>query len=335
MSQHTVHGDSAYYHGDTQPHTQPLVSQPLVSADLSKLKGADRVLALLIVLAHRPQGASLEELAEIMAAPKSTVHRSLSSLVKSELVTNSAHGRYEISDEFLRLAFTYAESRPLTQRVQPILNRLVARFGETAHYAVLDGNRVIYQAKAEPQGRAVKLTSVVGGANPAHATAVGKLLLAYKTHTLTDLYEILGLTPPSTPNTPNTGAAVTGEARAAAVTGKAHAAAPAHATKAGVASGPAAPSAGSTPELERRTAHTITSVPKLWKELEIIRAQQYAVDREESENGLNCLAVPYYAPGSQYLAGAISVSAIAFRMPLHVLEENVAEIREIVNTSGQ
>src|SRR5690606_14353928 len=48
----------------------------------------------------------------------------------------------------------------------------------TAHYAVLDGDEIVYRAKVDPAAGAVKLTSVIGGRNPAHATAVGKLLLA-------------------------------------------------------------------------------------------------------------------------------------------------------------
>ena len=42
----------------------------------------------------------------------------------------------------------------------------------------LDGRWVVYRSKLDPPQGAVRLTSVVGGRNPAHTTAVGKLLLA-------------------------------------------------------------------------------------------------------------------------------------------------------------
>jgi DNA-binding IclR family transcriptional regulator len=83
-----------------------------------------------------------------------------------------------LGDEFLRLAFAHHEARPDHVRVMSILQVLCDRYGETAHYAVLDGRSIVYRAKLDPSVGAVRLTSVVGGRNPAHCTAVGKLLLA-------------------------------------------------------------------------------------------------------------------------------------------------------------
>jgi DNA-binding IclR family transcriptional regulator len=56
---------------------------------------------------------------------------------------------------------------------------LAEHFGETAHYAVLDGATVVYRSKVDPASGAVRLTSTIGGRNPTHSTAVGKLLLSY------------------------------------------------------------------------------------------------------------------------------------------------------------
>ena len=64
-------------------------------------------------------------------------------------------------------------------RISPCCEALAERYGETAHYAVLDGASVVYRAKVDPPHGAVRLTSTIGGRNPAHSTAVGKLLLAY------------------------------------------------------------------------------------------------------------------------------------------------------------
>ena len=69
-------------------------------------------------------------------------------------------------------------SRPRA-RAAGAARRWPRRFGETVHYAVLDGREVVYRAKVDPPAGAVRLTSTIGGRNPAHCTAVGKLLLAY------------------------------------------------------------------------------------------------------------------------------------------------------------
>lgn len=149
-------------------------------ASAAALVGSDRVLAVLTELAQRPAGVALDELARALDSPKPTVHRALAALRRAGFATLTGRGRYHLGDEFIRLAFANHEARPDHLRVQPILEALAERLGETAHYAVLDGRSVIYRAKVEPSRGAVKLSSVVGSRNPAHCTAVGKLLLSYR-----------------------------------------------------------------------------------------------------------------------------------------------------------
>lgn len=146
--------------------------------DDEKLVGADRVLALLIELAQHPDGATLDDLAAAMGGSKSTIHRALGSLVRSGLADQSGRGRYVLGDEFVRLAFRYHAGRPVSARIEPVLHELSEHFGETTHFGVLDGRDVVYRAKRDPSVGAVRLTSTVGGRNPAAATAIGKVLLS-------------------------------------------------------------------------------------------------------------------------------------------------------------
>jgi DNA-binding IclR family transcriptional regulator len=146
----------------------------------SPLVGTDRVLGVLVELARHSGGISLEEMTRAVASPKPTVHRALASLCRFGLAARNGHGRYQLGDEFLRLAFTNHEGRPDHLRVAPVLTELAQRYGETAHYAVLDGETVVYRAKVDPPAGALRLTSTVGGRNPAHSTGVGKLLLSYE-----------------------------------------------------------------------------------------------------------------------------------------------------------
>jgi len=46
--------------------------------------------------------------------------------------------------------------------------------------------------------------------------------------------------------------------------------------------------------MEKRTAKTITTLPRLLKELEKVRAQGYAVDDEENNMGARCLGAPIF-----------------------------------------
>jgi len=144
-----------------------------------RLVGADRVLAILAELARHADGIGLEEMARSVASNKATVHRALASLRRAGFAAQDGRGRYVLGDEFLRLAFAHHEARPEHERIRPVLRELARRYGETAHYAVLDGDTVVYRAKVDPPSGAVRLTSTVGGRNSAHSTAVGKLLLSY------------------------------------------------------------------------------------------------------------------------------------------------------------
>ena len=144
----------------------------------ARLVGSDRVLAVLRQLGAHPDGATLDEMARAVDSPKPTVHRALVSLRRAGFAHQDGHGRYSLGDELLRMAFSHHEARPDHLRVRPALEALAERFGETAHYGVLDGHEIVYRAKVDPPGGAVRLTSTVGGRNPAHCTAIGKVLLA-------------------------------------------------------------------------------------------------------------------------------------------------------------
>src|SRR6476660_2159968 len=141
--------------------------------DASRIVGSDRVLAVLRELACHPDGVRLEELTRVIGSPKPTVHRALRALRRAGLADQDARGHYVLGDEFLRMAFAHHEARPEHVRIRPVLDALARRFGETVHYAVLDGRDVVYRAKVDPPSGAVRLTSTVGGRNPTHATAVG------------------------------------------------------------------------------------------------------------------------------------------------------------------
>lgn len=249
----------------------------MAGIDGNRLVGSDRVLAVLKELARYPDGVGLEELTRVIDSPKPTVHRALGSLRRAGLADQDARGHYVLGDEFLRMAFALHEARPEHVRIRPVLEALADRFGETAHYAVLDRREVVYRAKIDPPTGAVRLTSTVGGRNPAHATGVGKVLLAYRLETLDEVAEWIGDIP-----------------------------------------------------LERRTPQTLCTADDLFRDLQATRRRGYGLDDQENEAGINCLSVAVYATSSTVPSGAVSVSALTYRTPLHKLIEAVEDIRAIL-----
>lgn len=255
--------------------TSPSGRQPV------RLVGSDRVLSVLTLLASYPTGATLDELFRASGQPKASMHRALAALQRAGFARKSARGRYVLGDNFLRLAFAHHEARPEHLRANPLLQRLVERFHETAHFAVLDGVDVVYRAKVDPPSGAVRLSSTVGGRNPAHSTGVGMLLLSYELHDRHDVDEWLG---------------------------------------------------GRT--LERRTPNTITTAVELADRLARIRESGYALDDQENEAGVNCIALPAFFASPSVPSGAISVSALAHRTPLSKLVCAAAEIRAMIEQAA-
>lgn len=243
----------------------------------TRVVGADRVLAVLVELANHPSGITLDEMTSQFPGSKTTVHRALGALRRAGLAEQVSRGVYSLSDEFLRLAFRNYAGRPDSARIEPVLQELAKRYGETAHYAVLDGMEVVYKAKVDPPEGSVRLTSEIGGRNPAHRTGVGKMLLSEVINSEQELRERL-----------------------------------------------------KEADFSARTPNTITSFSELWAELQLTRRRGYAVDNQENELGVNCIAVPVRLDPELSPFGAVSISALAFRTPLEHLVADVGVIQSVI-----
>lgn len=77
----------------------------------------------------------------------------------------------------------------------------------------------------------------------------------------------------------------------------------------------------------RFTAATITDAVALRLELEAVRRRGWAVDREEHEPGIICVAVPILAAGGSVLGG-LSITSTVQRTTLGALEARLALLRE-------
>lgn len=82
-------------------------------------------------------------------------------------------------------------------------------------------------------------------------------------------------------------------------------------------------------ELSRFTPRTITDPNLLKEELARIRDQGYAIDSEELEDGVCCLAAPVVGAEGKVVAAAISISGPASRLDRACLEELVPHIKRI------
>lgn len=82
--------------------------------------------------------------------------------------------------------------------------------------------------------------------------------------------------------------------------------------------------------LPKRTENTITDPQVLKAHLKTIRAQGYAVDDEENERGIRCVAAPIFNESGKPVA-AISISGPAFRITKKVIQETLR--KEVMETA--
>ncbi|MGQ0664616.1 MAG: IclR family transcriptional regulator [Pseudomonadota bacterium] len=146
---------------------------------MASLASIDRGLDLLETLSGEADGLSLGVLAERLDLPKSATHRLLTALVARRFaVQDPLTQRYRLSIRLALLAFRHLDATGLPDLAQPILDRLAAETGEHVRLAVLEGERLIWIARAQGASRGLRYDPEMGQEVVLHATATGKAWLA-------------------------------------------------------------------------------------------------------------------------------------------------------------
>jgi IclR family transcriptional regulator, KDG regulon repressor len=132
------------------------------------------------VLATRPGGVRLSQLARELAVPKSSALRILNTLCELGIT----RADYETKAYWLGTRMlSYAKAplgleADLVREFYHVATPIHGRLDETIQLAILSSPDVTFLARIDST-RAVRLVTQVGRRLPAHATAVGKAILAY------------------------------------------------------------------------------------------------------------------------------------------------------------
>ena len=118
----------------------------------------------------------VSQLARRTGLPKSTVHRLAAELIREGLL-ETVDGGFRLGMRLFELGHLVPRQRGLRELAAPLMGELREISQQTVHLAVLDGSEVLY-LEILPGRTGPKLPSRVGGRMPAHATAVGKAMLA-------------------------------------------------------------------------------------------------------------------------------------------------------------
>ncbi|WNC13739.1 IclR family transcriptional regulator [Brevibacillus brevis] len=123
---------------------------------------------------------SLAEIANQLGIGRTAPFRLLFTLQSlGYLRQNEETKRYELTPKVLELGFAYLNTLQITEVARPYLEELRDRSGGSAHIGILDDTAVVFVAVQQARGPSTVHVSV-GSRLPAHATAVGKILLAFQ-----------------------------------------------------------------------------------------------------------------------------------------------------------
>lgn len=142
-------------------------------------RSVTRALAILGLLAHAGRPMTLAEIAAEQRLPKSSVLSLLRALAGSEFAVTDERGRYSVGLRSFEVGAAYLRSMTPVRAAESELQALTEALGATSHFAVLEGDEVVYLAKHDPPGAGLRLASSVGARLPAATTAVGKAQLAH------------------------------------------------------------------------------------------------------------------------------------------------------------
>jgi IclR family transcriptional regulator, acetate operon repressor len=137
----------------------------------------ERVFAILDCFTIDASELTLAELAARTGIPKPTVHRLTRVLTGGQLLKRTPTG-VTLGLRLFELGELVDERRHYRDVSLPFLEELFEQTHETIHLGVLEGSEILYFVKIVGY-QSFPLPTRTGGRWPAHASALGKILLAY------------------------------------------------------------------------------------------------------------------------------------------------------------
>lgn len=155
-----------------------------------KNQAAARVAQILIAFERGDADLGVTEVSTATGLDKSVTHRIIDTLTTYGLLERApASRRYRIGFRVQQIGQRYRPGRTAETIVIPMLQELVDQVGGTGYVGTLDRGDVVYLAVVEGSGP-LHVRVVPGGRVPAHATALGKALLAYQPAEVVDQLEL-------------------------------------------------------------------------------------------------------------------------------------------------
>ncbi len=212
----------------------------------------------------------VSEVARHLGQNRSVSNRFLATLRDLGYVAQDSASRYHLTLKLFDLGNKLVHRMEVPSLVRPYMIELQSRHEETVNLACLDNNEVVVVDMVK-SNLPLKYDLPIGFRGPAHAAALGKVLLAFGSES---------------------------DRRGYLESGR----------------------------LAARTPKTLVEPAEVAAELEKVRTQGYALDREEWAAGIHCVAVPLHNHMSTY---ALSVSGPSQRMTEAKMEKVLKDLMQV------
>lgn len=141
------------------------------------VQSLERGLAIIRVFSAERSSLTVSEIAQISGLTRAAARRFLLTLSELGYVV-AKRNRFELTPRVLELGYSYLSALSFPEIALPHLERLVAQTSEASEGSILDRGDIVYVVRVP--GPALMTISVnIGARRPAHATAMGRVLLAH------------------------------------------------------------------------------------------------------------------------------------------------------------
>jgi IclR family pca regulon transcriptional regulator len=153
-----------------------LSEEPVPGRPREFIQSLERGLEIIRAFGPHAPTQTVTELSAKTGRTRATARRFLITLI--ELGYVETDGRvFSLTPRVLELGYSFLSGLGFPDVALPHLERLVAKVDESSEASVLDGEDIVYVVRV-PSTAVMTIAVNVGGRMPAHATSMGKVLLA-------------------------------------------------------------------------------------------------------------------------------------------------------------
>lgn len=146
------------------------------------IQSVSRGLDILEAFGVGQEELGVTELSRRLKLHKNNVFRLLATLeTRGYVEQDRTTGNYRLGIKTFEVGRVFLHHLGLAKQAHPVLEQLALETGETAYLGVMEGPSVVCVAAVETT-HAVRVVPYLGRRLPAHATALGKVQLAYRPH---------------------------------------------------------------------------------------------------------------------------------------------------------